>query len=346
MLLEYANKDGRLISVNDVDSGLKCGCTCPSCGESLIARKGNVRIFHFAHQGDSACKYAVESSLHLLSKEIISEAKTFYLPKRRIQLIEHGNHFDLEDSKEIVVDRVEIEQYDRNVKPDLIIYSGDKKYHIEIYVTHKADEAKIEKLKKDNVYSIEIDLSNLGDDISREQLKQVLLEDNDLKYWLNNPESNAYKEEKLKNAHMIKLVHHGLATHTEYCPNHVRDYKGSSFANITDCFYCDEFCGEHYDCTSIMCAKANEVVEENKKQPFPPICSKCGAEMRLRKVVKQFSTIYMWGCSNYPNCQNMIHAYCPECGGNLRIVNWQGDSFIGCKNYPDCKFTFNIWRSR
>ena len=344
MLLEYAIKDGKLINVKDVERGLKCGCICPSCREPVIARKGDKKTFHFAHHGDYVCKYAVESSLHLLSKDIISEANLFTLPKRTVQYIENGTSFDLEDSKEIRVDRVEVEQYDRKVKPDLIIYSDETKYHVEIYVTHKADEKKIEKLKNDNIYSIEIDLSNVGENISREQIKKILLENSNLKYWLNNPDSNLYKEERLKNAHRIDLVRHGFATHTEHCPKHVRDFKGSSYANlIDDCFGCEYFCGEDRYFKYIMCTKEDE---EKPKEPFPPICEKCGAQMQLIKSNNRWSTNYMWGCTNYPKCQNLKNAYCPKCGGNLKRVNWQGSSFIGCNNYPKCKFSFTIWRSR
>lgn len=37
--LVYAIKDGAGISIEDVDSGLKCGCVCPACGEPLVAKK-------------------------------------------------------------------------------------------------------------------------------------------------------------------------------------------------------------------------------------------------------------------------------------------------------------------
>ena len=35
-----ALKEGKLVYIDDVERGLKCGCTCPACGEALIARKG------------------------------------------------------------------------------------------------------------------------------------------------------------------------------------------------------------------------------------------------------------------------------------------------------------------
>ena len=36
--LIYAIKDGVATSIENVESGLKCGCICPSCGEPLQGR--------------------------------------------------------------------------------------------------------------------------------------------------------------------------------------------------------------------------------------------------------------------------------------------------------------------
>lgn len=38
-----------LVDVDDVQSGKKCGCICPSCNIPFIARKGDVNEWHFAH---------------------------------------------------------------------------------------------------------------------------------------------------------------------------------------------------------------------------------------------------------------------------------------------------------
>ena len=38
------NKDGQLVSVEDVARGKACECCCPECGETLVARQGEVRF--------------------------------------------------------------------------------------------------------------------------------------------------------------------------------------------------------------------------------------------------------------------------------------------------------------
>jgi len=74
--LKYAiDTTGKLISVDDVPNGKKCGCFCPACKEPLMAKnQGNKRVHHFAHQSGTECAYAFESMLHLLAKEKIREA--------------------------------------------------------------------------------------------------------------------------------------------------------------------------------------------------------------------------------------------------------------------------------
>lgn len=73
--LIYALKDGLTTHISEVERGLKCGCTCPACGEKLIAKKGQYVTHHFAHQASKDCEYGYESSLHFAAKEILSQSK-------------------------------------------------------------------------------------------------------------------------------------------------------------------------------------------------------------------------------------------------------------------------------
>lgn len=81
--LTYAvGEKGHLVHVDDVPNGEVCGCTCPECGSKLIAKnKGQHNQHHFAHIGGSDCVGAVESALHLMAKEILSEGKKIMLPR-------------------------------------------------------------------------------------------------------------------------------------------------------------------------------------------------------------------------------------------------------------------------
>lgn len=74
LLTHAIDADGKLVYVDDVPNGNKCGCFCPACKEPLMAKKGEKRRHHFAHQSETECEHAYESMLHLLAKEKIREA--------------------------------------------------------------------------------------------------------------------------------------------------------------------------------------------------------------------------------------------------------------------------------
>lgn len=78
--LPYGNKNGVDVTIDEVESGLKCECYCPFCKSQLIARKGNLKTHHFAHYKELDCGYGVETILHKLCKEIIAKSKSFVVP--------------------------------------------------------------------------------------------------------------------------------------------------------------------------------------------------------------------------------------------------------------------------
>ena len=147
--LIYAIKDGVATSIENVESGLKCGCICPSCGEPLVARKGAKRMHHFAHYSGHNCEYGYETSLHLAAKEILSKANRIMLPAVYIQFPNSPKAPELYcESKEIEIERVELEKRFQDVIPDVVIYAGGKQLFLEVYVTHAIDDVKLKKLKK------------------------------------------------------------------------------------------------------------------------------------------------------------------------------------------------------
>lgn len=82
--LPFGLKDGKLVNVGQVDRGLACGCTCPACSGPLIARKGDVRIHHFAHHGIPPCSEALAISIRAAIAQLLSDRQPFALPARRI----------------------------------------------------------------------------------------------------------------------------------------------------------------------------------------------------------------------------------------------------------------------
>lgn len=73
----YGIKDGNLVTVDDVDQGLACGCACPACDAPLEAHKGNIKSHYFKHYNGEDCGYGLESAAHLFAKNCIAKEKYF-----------------------------------------------------------------------------------------------------------------------------------------------------------------------------------------------------------------------------------------------------------------------------
>jgi len=194
------NAEGHAVSISNVPSGLACNCTCPSCGEPLVAKKGKKLDHHFAHKSDSDCASGYETSLHLAVKTILERTKQLMLPdciaqlapKERMLYTDGGlrtvselafsylNHdprqtwkyadqFDRNYAHNgygfvrgglVTFDRIAVEQREGNVIPDIIGYIKDKALYIEVAVTHFVDDVKMDKLRALNVSTLELDFSD------------------------------------------------------------------------------------------------------------------------------------------------------------------------------------------
>jgi len=77
-----------LVDVADVQSGKKCGCICPSCNIPLIARKGDVNEWHFAHDSqfiekdqELSCDFSWAVAVKMMIKQILLEGSILALPE-------------------------------------------------------------------------------------------------------------------------------------------------------------------------------------------------------------------------------------------------------------------------
>lgn len=187
MLCEYAlNKYGDLVHVEDVPNGKNSECHCPYCGEPMIAKNGGKVVeHHFAHFSGSECKGYEETVLHLLAKEIIAEEKCVMLPEYRTLA-----------SKLVQFENVEIEERNdsKSIQPDIVGVTKDGlRLHIEIFVTHRIDEDKKQKLISGEFNCLEIQIpKNFG--CNKNKFKDFLINSTERRWFINYP----YGDEKQK----------------------------------------------------------------------------------------------------------------------------------------------------
>ena len=198
-ILKYGIRNGIEFHISEVESGLRCNCSCPACGERLIAKKGKniTPQNHFAHESKQQCEHAYETSLHYDAKRIIEEKKRITLPYRK-PLFDTSNlngfyfsGFDLRNFGTIIslpynVDNVILEKRLHNIVPDIKCTINGVVLLIEIAVTSKVQKEKQEKIQEIGLPVIEVDLSKLDSTIEKEELTFYVIDNIRNKTWFGN----------------------------------------------------------------------------------------------------------------------------------------------------------------
>jgi hypothetical protein len=178
--------DGRIIHISESARGGACGCTCPAdtCGRKLIAHKPESDItHHFAHAPLTASEHAAgispncesghKTALHVYAQQVLNDTKTVVLGPLTVS---HGGRTRVVlEGGPYTFDAAQLEKMDGETIPDVILYKGDYRIHVEIYVTHRCGAEKRAKIVAANISAIEIDLSGLPRDITLPGLPEQIL---------------------------------------------------------------------------------------------------------------------------------------------------------------------------
>ncbi|MBC8116162.1 MAG: hypothetical protein H7062_17385 [Candidatus Saccharimonas sp.] len=180
----YGLKNGQFVEVDEVERGLACGCICPGCGNRLEAHKGEQRQY-FQHDDGGECSHAYQTALHMLAKEVLLEEKRLLLPPLSIYpssslgKLFWRKRFERPIVKRntiVVADDVRLEKKLGDIIPDVVFYVGNRALMIEIYVTHKIDDEKQNKIKQQlDISTIEFDLSQIDRTITKDDLRKILI---------------------------------------------------------------------------------------------------------------------------------------------------------------------------
>ncbi|MDD2765726.1 MAG: competence protein CoiA family protein [Opitutaceae bacterium] len=237
--------DQRMVDPTMVDRGRKCGCICPECHARLVARRGKIKVPHFAHA--AACPGAYETCIHRAAKQIIEDLGFIWLPPSITRVIPSRFQFA----------SCEPEKSDEQIRPDLTLRSpAGRELAVEILVTHEIGPGKLAELQRRRLSCVEYDLSHLPRTISYETLKSQFAGGKLDARWLYNRKD---EEEKQKRKEAIararqeakwrwvtaRKSRYGVTVyHVDHCPLQKRWYRGHAFAYAdTDCQACDYFCG-------------------------------------------------------------------------------------------------------
>lgn len=175
--LLYALKDGCFVGIDDVPNGIRCGCTCPKCGEPLVARNNGTHLqHHFAHFANSTCTGSAETALHLLAKDVLSKTRTLMLP-----------NYDDYNGTRITFDEIILEerQQETGLQPDCIGIKNNHRLWIEIKAHHAVEPSKLSYIQENKQGCVEINLSEfLNKSYTRDDIERFLSTEKDQKEWL------------------------------------------------------------------------------------------------------------------------------------------------------------------
>lgn len=196
VFMSFAMNDcGMVVSIEHADRGAACACFCPRCHEPVVAKQGDVRVWHFSHASGTECAGAGESALHLAAKQLLLSKRELVFPsivvtreainqKSGTVHIGHASH----PEKRLSFDQVYLEQAIGLIIPDAICDTQEDRYLIEIAVTHFVDEGKMALIKGLNHAAVEITINiDLNEHWSWEALEEEVINNTGNKSWLHYP---------------------------------------------------------------------------------------------------------------------------------------------------------------
>lgn len=151
----FETKTEQLVAVDSVPSGKACGCICPCCKTPLIARKGGVKEWHFAHltrgtfnTTQYSCEYSFGLSVRMMARQLISGSLQLELPAWELveKIYRDGTPEKITktvtNKRKVLLENCQLEQRFHNCEVDVL---GDVKgVPFALYFTHENREVPFE----------------------------------------------------------------------------------------------------------------------------------------------------------------------------------------------------------
>ena len=121
--IPFGKQHNRFVGIEEVMRGLACDCACPACDAPLVAKKGRRNVHHFAHYKGFDCAQALETSLHLMAKQILANNNSITLPA----IYAHKQSKAIWLSRTLQYKHLSTEQYTDGMVPDSVVQVGQIK---------------------------------------------------------------------------------------------------------------------------------------------------------------------------------------------------------------------------
>lgn len=178
-LIEAYDVNHKKVTVDEVERGKACNCTCIFCGKKLLARQGPKREHCFAHIDNIECKGNLETELHKMAKDILMEEKCIRLPESEEAFFPSGL---------VSLTDIHSEKWDEalQIRPDAEgILPDGRRLLIEFHVSHKVPTEKKRVIIDNNILCVEINLN--WQIFSRKHIRSFLIEEDYNRKWITEP---------------------------------------------------------------------------------------------------------------------------------------------------------------
>jgi len=278
-------RHGRLWGVDEVSSGLACDCVCPHCQTPLVAKKGKRNRHHFAHHKKIDCLGSAETILHILGKQILSNASFLFTPAYTFPRFTDP----WIPPRKVFIKKAWCEKRYEGSRPDLALLLRDNSWlNIELTATNPLSPGRINWFARRRWNVLEIDCSDLLSLTAKKEelfdfLRKRILGEPEYKFW-RYLHVAALKRRQLEQVAVRKRVKHRFYPNRHYytvgpCPQQKRVWRSAFrqntyYASLTqDCWHCPYFLrqvhGEDPFPEAIFCwGHRPELVLKREVRPF------------------------------------------------------------------------------
>jgi hypothetical protein len=224
----------KVVDIENAEKGVIYKC---NCGSDVKLRGGDIisdHFYHIDHHIDES-KCSLESATHKAYKATFQKVKRVKLP------------YVINGSDVLIFDKVELEKKIDDYFPDAIGYIGDERFLIEFAKSSYIGERKQKKIKKSNLFCLEIDIIKTVTSIR--EIEKHLVSQKGYKHVIHIPEYKEMKElrekfrheyYKLKQEHRAEIrklkdevIYLKSKVYKEYLFNEIR--KGCRLFYVLDC---------------------------------------------------------------------------------------------------------------
>lgn len=181
------HSSNRFVHIDEVERGLACDCRCAVCGETVVARQGDVREHHFAHASNAdPCSSNYESDLHRFAKRVIVEAGGLVVPITAAVARTLGSGDAGSASILLACNAMDEEVAIGGIRPDVLaVTTAGVGVAIEVAYSSFCDPLKTQAYETMGMPVLEIDLRAFPPQaFDAAKVKVAVLEATDKKTWL------------------------------------------------------------------------------------------------------------------------------------------------------------------